>query len=107
VTVAASAEDTDVLITVSDTGHGISPEDLRPHLRAFYTTKGRGKGTGLGPGHLPPAHGRAGRHDLGAEPARQGLDVLCQGCRAKAAAPTSTSSPSQSQPHLRIAGGRA
>jgi signal transduction histidine kinase len=48
VTVTASAEDTDVLITVSDTGHGISPDDLRRIFEPFYTTKGRGKGTGLG-----------------------------------------------------------
>jgi signal transduction histidine kinase len=48
VTVAATAQDSDVLITVSDTGHGISPEDLRRIFEPFYTTKGRGKGTGLG-----------------------------------------------------------
>jgi signal transduction histidine kinase len=48
VSVAATTEDDDVLITVSDTGHGISPEDLRRIFEPFYTTKGRGKGTGLG-----------------------------------------------------------
>ena len=37
-----------VLITVSDTGHGIPPDDLRRIFEPFYTTKGRGKGTGLG-----------------------------------------------------------
>ena len=36
------------LITVSDDGHGIPPEDL-PHIfEPFYTTKPCGKGTGLG-----------------------------------------------------------
>jgi signal transduction histidine kinase len=40
--------DDDVLITVSDTGHGIAPDDLRRIFEPFYTTKGRGKGTGLG-----------------------------------------------------------
>lgn len=40
--------DDDVLITVSDTGHGIPPDDLRRIFEPFYTTKGRGKGTGLG-----------------------------------------------------------
>ena len=38
----------EVLITVTDTGHGIPPDDLRRIFEPFYTTKGRGKGTGLG-----------------------------------------------------------
>jgi two-component system NtrC family sensor kinase len=48
VTVAVRPEADSVLITVSDTGHGIAPEDLRRIFEPFYTTKGRGKGTGLG-----------------------------------------------------------
>jgi two-component system NtrC family sensor kinase len=48
VTVTAQALDEDVLITIGDTGHGISAEDLRRIFEPFYTTKGRGKGTGLG-----------------------------------------------------------
>ena len=45
---APSGDASDVLITVSDTGHGIPPDDLRRIFEPFYTTKGRGKGTGLG-----------------------------------------------------------
>jgi two-component system NtrC family sensor kinase len=48
VAITASAENGDVLITVSDAGHGIAPDDLRRIFEPFYTTKGRGKGTGLG-----------------------------------------------------------
>ncbi|MES1205024.1 MAG: ATP-binding protein [Pseudomonadota bacterium] len=48
VTVAARAETDGVLITVSDTGHGIPEDDLKRIFEPFYTTKGRGKGTGLG-----------------------------------------------------------
>jgi signal transduction histidine kinase len=45
---ATAVGDDEVLITVSDTGHGIAPDDLRRIFEPFYTTKGRGKGTGLG-----------------------------------------------------------
>jgi signal transduction histidine kinase len=48
VSVEARAVADDVLITVSDTGHGIPADDLRRIFEPFYTTKGRGKGTGLG-----------------------------------------------------------
>lgn len=37
-----------VLLTVSDSGCGIAPENLQRVLEPFYTTKEKGKGTGLG-----------------------------------------------------------
>jgi signal transduction histidine kinase/CheY-like chemotaxis protein len=37
-----------VMLTVSDTGHGMSPEVLKHAMEPFFTTKDPGKGTGLG-----------------------------------------------------------
>jgi signal transduction histidine kinase len=109
VVVSASAEDTDVLITVSDTGHGISPEDLRRIFEPFYTTKGRGKGTGLGLAicrQLTAALG--GSISVESQPGRGSTFFVRIPRDGGAPAPTSTTSPSQSQPHLRaIGGGRA
>ncbi len=37
-----------VVLAVSDTGYGMSPETLKRAIEPFFTTKERGKGTGLG-----------------------------------------------------------
>jgi two-component system NtrC family sensor kinase len=44
----AEPESSSVLISVSDNGHGISPENLRRVFDPFFTTRGVGEGTGLG-----------------------------------------------------------
>ncbi|WP_040263551.1 MHYT domain-containing protein [Pseudomonas massiliensis] len=57
-----------VVLSVRDTGTGMSPETLRRATEPFFTTKGPGKGTGLG---LSMAHGLAeqsgGRFEIHSE----------------------------------------
>lgn len=43
-----------VMLTISDTGHGINPNDISKIFDPFFTTKDVGKGTGLG---LSTVHG--------------------------------------------------
>ena len=40
--------DSEIMISISDTGHGITRENIRKIFEPFYTTKGPDKGTGLG-----------------------------------------------------------
>jgi signal transduction histidine kinase len=47
-TLATSADEDTVVIEVSDTGHGIKREDVKRIYDPFFTTKGIGRGTGLG-----------------------------------------------------------
>jgi signal transduction histidine kinase len=48
-----------VSVSVTDTGEGMDPETLSRAIQPFFTTKPRGKGTGLG---LPMVHDFATQH---------------------------------------------
>ena len=48
ITITTQANDSNVRITIQDSGPGISPENLRRIFDPFFTTKEVGKGTGLG-----------------------------------------------------------
>jgi signal transduction histidine kinase len=108
VSIVAAAENADVLITISDTGHGIAPDDLRRIFEPFYTTKGRGKGTGLGLAicrQLTAALG--GSISVQSQPG-QGSTFYVRlprdGAPAGGSGPTTTST---TNPRLRVVGGRA
>lgn len=46
--ISTRSDDKNVYISVTDTGHGISPENIEKIFLPFFTTKPAGKGTGLG-----------------------------------------------------------
>jgi len=48
ITISASIQDGEALLTVADQGTGIAPEHLNQAIEPFYTTKEVGHGTGLG-----------------------------------------------------------
>ena len=48
ITISTAAEDHSLIVEVSDTGIGIAPENVAKVYDPFYTTKGVGRGTGLG-----------------------------------------------------------
>ena len=53
-TIKSEADDGQLLISVSDTGVGLSPEQADQIFRAFFTTKDNG--TGMGPAHQSVDH---------------------------------------------------
>jgi len=102
VTVVARPAGDDVLITITDTGHGIAPDDLRLIFEPFYTTKGRGKGTGLGLAicrQLTAALGGA----ISVE-STPGAGSTFFVRLPRQGAPTGSQAGSKSEPRLRIAG---
>jgi two-component system NtrC family sensor kinase len=48
ITISTSSEDGNVQLKVTDTGNGMTSEQMKKIFDPFYTTKQAGKGTGLG-----------------------------------------------------------
>jgi len=46
-TVSATVQDDDLVLKITDTGHGIPPEQLHNLFTPFFTTKTGGTGLGL------------------------------------------------------------
>ncbi len=59
-TLRTSVTDGQLKLEIQDTGHGISPENMRKLFTPFFTTKEKGKGIGLG---LAVSHGIIQRHN--------------------------------------------
>jgi len=48
ISISTKKSEKDILVTIADTGAGMSPEQMKQIFNPFYTTKETGKGTGLG-----------------------------------------------------------
>ena len=48
ITVSTRSDDSEIIVSIADTGEGMTPEQLEKIFNPFYTTKEVGKGTGLG-----------------------------------------------------------
>ena len=85
-----------VRVSVADSGEGMDKETLARALEPFFTTKGPGKGTGLG---LPMVHGLAqqsgGRFNLQSRPG--------EGTTAELWMPVSQQVPSAPEPNMQPA----
>ena len=60
ITIKTEANDTHVIVQISDTGEGIPPEKIPNIMNPFFTTKAVRKGTGLG---LSISYGIVQKHD--------------------------------------------
>jgi CheY-like chemotaxis protein/anti-sigma regulatory factor (Ser/Thr protein kinase) len=95
---SADADRTPVLVTVTDTGAGMTDEVRRRCLEPFFTTKGE-RGTGLG---LAMAYGIIQRHrgtfDIESQPGQGAtfrIRLPARSHRSTATRPTSASTPSR------------
>ena len=48
ITISTASDGQNVRVTITDTGRGMTTEEMKKIFKPFYTTKASGKGTGLG-----------------------------------------------------------
>ncbi len=91
----------EVVVQVRDEGHGISKENLRRVFEPFFTTRGVGKGIGLG---LTAAYGivkrAGGALEIESDGADKGVTVTFKFARVETAAPRDPSLASQERPRV-------
>ncbi len=101
VTIRTWCEGNEVVLQVRDEGLGISKENLRRVFEPFFTTRGVGKGIGLG---LTAAYGivkrAGGALEVESDGAGKGVTVTFKFARVEAAAPRDPSLASQERPRV-------